>query len=447
MLRPPLLLGSQRALTVGLPLVKLLFAYPIPTGLAKVLPSLAYRKGIMSPQESSTDLPSGLRDFAPWPFYEDDEIAAVTAVLASGKVNYWTGDEARKFEREYASAVGCPHGIALANGTLALELAIHALEIPPGAEIITTPRTFIASSSAIVARGCIPVLADVDPESGNITSETVAPYISERTRAILPVHVGGLACDMDPIMALAERHNLKVIEDCAQASGATYKGRSVGSIGHAGAFSFCQDKIITTGGEGGLLTLHDERAWKRAWEYKDHGKSWDEVYRPGDTGFRWVHASFGTNWRMTEVQAAIGRLQLRKLPDWIQRRRANMERLHAALRKLAALRIPQHSSDFGHAAYKAYVYVRPDRLRPDWNRDRVYFELRKLGIPAFFGTCTEIYREKAFAKSGYGPKDSLPVAKSLGETSLMFQVHPNLSTDSIDAMANGLIAVMNQATK
>lgn len=373
--------------------------------------------------------------FAPWPFYAPDEREAVARVLESGRVNYWTGQEARLFEEEYARAARAPKAIALCNGTAALELAIQALRIPEGSEIVTTPRTFIASASCIVLRGCVPVLADVDPVSQNLTAETIARVLTPRTRAIIAVHLAGWPCDMDPILDLARSKGLKVIEDCAQANGATYHGRPVGSMGDAGAFSFCQDKIITTGGEGGLLTTHDPEVWDRAWSYKDHGKSWDAVYnRQHGPGFRWLHESFGTNWRMTEVQAAIGRAQLAKLDSWTRIRRANLDQLNLAFQEFPCVRTTPTPPGIGHAAYKAYVFVRPEGLKPGWSRDRILGEILDRGIPCFTGSCSEIYREAAFTRNGLGPAEPLPVARELGETSLMFLVHPTLTPRNLGDM-------------
>ena len=259
--------------------------------------------------------------FAPWPSFSLEEIAAATRVLESGRVNYWTGDEGRQFELEFATFVGCKHAVALANGTVALELALQALGIGLGDEVIVPSRTFIASASCAVMRGARPVIADVDRDSQNITANTIRAVLSARTRAIVTVHLAGWPCDMDPILALAHEHQLKIVEDCAQAHGATYKGRPVGSMGDAGAFSFCQDKIITTGGEGGMLTTNDPELWSRAWAFKDHGKSYDAVYqRQHPPGYRWLHESFGTNWRMTEMQSALGRLLLEQLPRFVQTR-------------------------------------------------------------------------------------------------------------------------------
>ncbi|MDL2342994.1 DegT/DnrJ/EryC1/StrS family aminotransferase [Deinococcus sp. MIMF12] len=386
--------------------------------------------------------------FPGWPVFQSDEVQAVAEVLQSGKVNYWTGTEAREFEREYAEYLGVKHAIALHNGTLALELALYAFGIGDGAEVITTSRTFIASASAAVMRGCIPVVADVDADSGNLTAETIRSLITPKTRAIIPVHLAGWPCDMDPIMELAREHGLVVIEDCAQAHGAFYKGRPVGSIGHAGAFSFCQDKIMTTGGEGGLLALNDTEVWKKAWAFKDHGKSYDAVYeREHPPGFRWLHESFGTNWRMLEVQAAIGRIQLRKLPDWIMRRQANASVLNERLAHHQALRLTLPEEGISHAYYKYYVYVRPEQLLDGWDRDRIMTEITTRGVPCFSGSCSEIYLEKAFQDAGYGPQERLPVAKELGATSLMFLVHPTLSPAEMHRMADVVDSVLTLSTQ
>lgn len=379
---------------------------------------------------SDGGVPVRKKPVAPWPHFAHDEIAAATRILKSGKVNYWTGEESRKFEAEYASFLGCKHAIALANGTAALELALCALSVGPGDEVITTSRTFIASASCVVMRGARPVLADVDSVSQNITVDTIAKVMSRRTKAIIAVHLAGWPCDMDPILKLARKHGIRVIEDCAQANGAVYKGLPVGALGDMAAFSFCQDKIITTGGEGGMLTTNSTALWEKAWAYKDHGKSFDAVYNKKHApGFRWLHESFGTNWRLTEMQSAIGRLQLKKLPGWISARRRNAEMLTNAFKEISALRLTVPSSEIGHAYYKYYAFVRPERLKSGWTRDRILGAISAEGIPCFTGSCSEIYLEKAF--KGMRPTKRLPIAKNLGETSLMFLVHPTLSEGDI----------------
>ena len=385
---------------------------------------------------------------APWPLYADDELQAVLAVLRSGKVNYWTGSEAREFEREYAEYFGARRAIALANGSLALELALQALGIGAGDEVLVTPRTFIASASAVVLRGATPVFCDVDRESGNMTAETIAPLITKRSKAIIAVHLGGWPCDMDAIRDLAHSQELWVIEDCAQSHGARYHGRYAGSLGDIAAWSFCQDKILSTGGEGGMVTTDHEEWWDNMWSYKDHGKSWEAVYeREHAPGFRWLHESFGSNWRMTEMQAAIGRRQLAKLEGWVAARTRNASILRAELAPLAALRIPVPADTIRHAYYRFYVYVRPEALKSDWSRDRLQAEFAARGIPCNSGSCSEVYREKAFTNAHLAPLAPLPIAKELGETSLAFLVHPTLSVTEMAAVAEQAAAVVREATK
>ncbi len=384
--------------------------------------------------------------FAPWPQFEPDEIAAATRVLQSGKVNYWTGEEGRRFEAEFAVQAGCQYGVAVANGTAALELALHVLGIGTGDEVIVPSRTFIASASCVVMRGAKPVVADVDPESQNITAETILPRLTTRTRAILAVHLAGWPCEMDPINALADERGLKVIEDCAQCHGATYKGRPVGSLGDVGAFSFCQDKIMTTGGEGGMLTTNEEAIWKQAWSYKDHGKNYDAVYnRQHPPGFPWLHESFGTNWRLTEFQSALGRALLRKLPRMVEIRRRNAAILTQGFVQHDALRVPQPPSHIGHSYYKFGAFIRPDKLRSEWSRDRILSAIVAEGIPCFIGSCSEIYLEKAFTPE-IRPADRFRVAKELGETSLMFLVHPTLSQSDMHDTCRAVAKVLDAAS-
>jgi dTDP-4-amino-4,6-dideoxygalactose transaminase len=384
--------------------------------------------------------------FAPWPHFESDEIEAAAAVLRSGKVNYWTGQEGRLFETEFARSVGTKYAICVANGTVALELALHALGIGRGDEVITTSRTFIASASCIVMRGARPVCVDVDPDSQNITADTIRRAITPRTKAIIAVHLAGWPCDMDEILRLAAEYDLRVIEDCAQAQGAMYKGRPIGSLGDVASFSFCQDKIMTTAGEGGMLTTNDPEVWERAWSFKDHGKSYDAVYnREHGEGFRWLHESFGTNWRMTEVQAALGRVALTKVPRWVDTRRRHADTLTKALSTFPGLRIPPVPPSVHHAYYKYYAFLRPEMLGDGWDRDAIMQAIKAEGVPCFVGSCSEIYLEKAFVARRKHQR--FPVARLLGETSLMFLVHPTLSDEHIAVTCQAIKNVLAKAVK
>lgn len=384
--------------------------------------------------------------FSPWPSFTQEEANAVRDVLLSNKVNYWTGRECRKFECEFAGFSDSEYAIALANGTLALDLALKGLGIGPGDEVVVTPRTFLASASSIVTAGATPVFADIDRDSQNITPESARKVITPRTRAMICVHLAGWPCEMDGFMSLAEEYGLYVIEDCAQAHGARYKGRSVGSIGHVGCWSFCQDKIMTTGGEGGMVTTNDRDLWRRMWAYKDHGKSWDAVYeREHPPGFRWLHESFGTNWRMTEMQGVIGRIQLTRMPDWRATRQHNAKAIWEAARKLPGLRVPEVPENVEHGAYKCYVFVEPGQLAEGWDRDRVQQEILESGVPCFSGSCSEVYLEKAFDGTEWRPEQRLPIAKELGETSLMFLVHPTLTKAEIEKTCSVLADVLARA--
>ena len=385
--------------------------------------------------------------FSPWPSFTAQEAEAVVRVLMSNKVNYWTGDECRSFEHEFAAWTGAAHAVALANGTLALDAVLEAMGIGPGDEVIVTPRTFIASVSCVVNAGATPVFADVEPDSGNLSASTIARVVTPRTRAVSCVHLAGWPCDMDPIMALAAEHGIKVIEDCAQAHGARYKGRSVGTLGHAGAWSFCQDKIMSTGGEGGMVTTHDKDLWRAIWQYKDHGKSHEAVYaREHAPGFRWLHESFGTNWRMLEMQAVIGRMQLHDMAAWTARRTNHAEAIWAACAPYPAVRVPRPSAPFIHAHYKCYAYVQPDRLAPGWSRDRIVEAIQAQRVPCYQGTCSEVYLEKAFDETGWRPAERLPVARLLGETSLMFLVHPTLTSAEIAKTCAAIDHVLRKAS-
>ncbi|MFC3852776.1 DegT/DnrJ/EryC1/StrS family aminotransferase [Salinispirillum marinum] len=384
--------------------------------------------------------------FSPWPSFSDDEANACRDVVLSNRVNYWTGVECRAFEKEFAKWADCEYAIALANGTVALDVALKALGVGEGDEVIVTPRTFLASVSSVVTAGATPVFADIDPNSQNIEAHTIAPKVTAKTKAVIVVHLAGYPADMDPIMELAEKHGFFVIEDCAQAHGARYKDRSVGTIGHVGAWSFCQDKIMTTGGEGGMVTTKDKALWSKMWSYKDHGKSWEAVYeREHPPGFRWLHESFGTNWRMLEMQAVIGRIQLTRMADWTAKRTENAQAIWQTCSSLKGLRVPAVPNDILHAAYKCYVFVEPEQLSSGWDRDRIMNEINARGVPCFSGSCSEVYLEKAFDGTGYRPNERLPVAKELGETSLMFLVHPTLTAEEIQKTCRVIQEVMNEA--
>jgi dTDP-4-amino-4,6-dideoxygalactose transaminase len=385
-------------------------------------------------------------NFSSWPIYSEEEIKKVSRVLLSTKVNYWTGNEARKFEKEFALWANTKYAVAIANGTVALDLAFKALDIGAGDEVIVTSRSFIASVSSIINAGATPIFVDIELESQNINHKHIKSLLSPATKAILCVHLAGWPCNMDQIMTIANENNLYVVEDCAQAHGAKFSGQPVGSIGHIGCWSFCQDKIMTTGGEGGMVTTNDENFWQKMWEYKDHGKSFKAVYsKDTPKGFKWLHESFGTNGRMTEMQAAIGRVQLKYIHEWHIKRLNNAQTIWDTAKQCRGLRVPTVPDHIEHAAYKCYVFVRVDLLKNDWSRDRIIDEINKLGVPCFPGVCSEVYLEKAFDGLSFKPKERLKNAKELGETSLMFLIHPNLLQSEMKKTCEALKSVLSVA--
>lgn len=386
--------------------------------------------------------------FSPWPSFTQDEADAVSRVVLSNKVNYWTGTETREFEKEFATWADSEYAIALGNGTLALDIALKALNVGAGDEVITTPRTFLASASSIVTSGAAPVFADVDLNSQAITAQNIKAVLTPKTKAVIVVHLAGMPAEMDDIMALGKEHGFYVIEDCAQAHGAKYKGRSVGSIGHVGAWSFCQDKIMTTGGEGGMVTTNSKELWSTMWSYKDHGKSFDAIYnREHPPGFRWLHESFGTNWRMTEMQAVLGRIQLTRMADWTAKRQAYGAELDKAVSEFGCIRLVSVPSYIEHAEYKHYMFVKPEQLANGWDRDRIVNEIVERGVPCFQGSCSEVYLEKAFDNTPWRPEKRLPNAVELGETSLMFLVHPTLTEAEITKTTQVMQEVFALASK
>lgn len=367
--------------------------------------------------------------FKKWPYFDDGDIEAVADVLRSGKVNRWTGSLNAEFEGKIRRSTNAKYAIALANGSLALELALVAADVGEGDEVITTCRTFMASASSAVMRGAVPVVVDVDANSQDILPESIEKAITPKTKAIIAVHHAGFPCDMDAIATIAKPRGIFVIEDCAQAHGAVYKGRPVGSIGDVAAWSYCQDKIITTGGEGGAVTTNDETLWRKMWEYKDHGKSYDAVFnRKHPDGFRWLIESFGTNWRMTEMQAAIGIRWYDKLPQWTETRNRNAKIYDGEFSKFGSIRLTQVPSDILHAFYKYYCFVDNSALKSGWDRDRIAHEISAAGVPCFSGTCWNISAEKAFADRGWSrTKEELPNAYALKDSSLMLLVHPTIT--------------------
>lgn len=381
----------------------------------------------------------------PWPVFEDDERAAVDEILRSGRVSYWTGPACRAFEREWGERHRGVHSLAMANGSLTMDAAMRVLGIARGDEVIVSPRSYVASAMCAALAGATPVFAEVDADSGCVTAATLEAARTPRTRAAIPVHIGGWPCDMPAIMAWAKGHGLAVLEDCAQAHGATIGGRPVGTWGDFASWSFCQDKIMTTGGEGGMLSTPDEARFKTAWAFAQHGKDQDRAFAPHDSasgGFRWLVDQAGTNLRMTEMQAVIGLRQLEKLDSWLAARARNAAIMQEALRRVPFLRVPVTPA--GHAHYRCVAFVDGPLAEAAARRDCCLEALRTAGVPGMYGSCSEIYRERFFRDRGFAPARPLPVAHRLGATSLTFLVHHTIDADSMRRYADAAAGTLQR---
>ena len=380
-----------------------------------------------------------------WPQFDEDERRAVAEVLASGRVNALVhGDRNRAFEAGFAALCEVDYAVAVTNGTAALELALHALGIGPGDEVIVPATSFFATTSCVVAVGATPVFADILPYALTIDPASVERMVGPKTRAILCVHLGGRPCEMAELERIASAHGLWLVEDCAQAHGARVDGRPVGGFGDAAAFSFCTDKIMSTGGEGGMVMLKSREHWRRAWSCKDHGKDPEKVRTPAvSKGFRYIHDSFGTNARMTEMQAAIGCVQLGKLPDWLERRRRNAATLTALLGSDDRIIVPEVPEGVEHACYRFYAVLDASLPERGIANSDVIALLVAQGIPAGSGSCPDMSLESAFAAPPRRDGD-LPAARDMGRRTIALPVDHLLGDADMARMAAALIGALDE---
>lgn len=384
-----------------------------------------------------------------WPIHSEDEIDAVADVLRSGRTNYWTGEHGQAFEREWVEYTGAQHALTVTNGTTALELALHGIGtmITDGdessvltynrelrirrrdAEVIVPCRTFMATASAVVTSGMNPVLADINSVTLNVTAETLEARRTPRTVAVIVVHYAGLPCDMPAIMEWANKHSIIVIEDCAHAHGARINGKHVGTFGAVGCFSFCVGKIISTGGEGGMVICNDDAIHARMAARRDHGR-FQMVGNRDMTQFTYEVQEFGTNLRLTEMQSAIGRLQLKKLDGW------NAKRNHIATIYRNAINGPgiRHPARADGRVWYLYNMQVFDRDRQDLLR-----RLNERGIPARIGGCPNLLMEPVFGGVGA----PCPEADAVGERTLSLPVYPTMTLSDVEEVCT----VVNEELK
>lgn len=368
-----------------------------------------------------------------WPQFTDKMISSVSDILKSGKVNQWTNPIVKEFEDKFSAYFGCNHAVAVFNGTVALELCLKTLGLKEGDEVIVTSRTFLASATCAAWYGIKPVFVDVDLDSQNITLENIKKAINNKTKAVILVHLAGWPCEIEEICKFCRENSIWVIEDCAQSHGAKYNGKFVGTFGDINAWSFCQDKIMTTGGEGGMVTTNNIELYKLAWSLKDHGKGYDTVFnKEHGSGFRWLHENIGTNWRMLPIQAAIGIEALHELNKWIEHRRKIASIYNENLKSIPGVRLTIPKEHIYHSYYKYYFFIEPEKFIV--SRDKLVELINEDGVFCQIGSCGEIYKENALEK--YKPTNELSNAKQLFETSILLKCDPCI--DEKDALINSM---------
>lgn len=391
------------------------------------------------------------------PFYSNKAIKKIGSLLKTGKVNYWTGTECKNFEKEFSRYLGNKYSVALSNGSVALEIALKALNLKKEDKVIVSSRSFVISASCTLNLGLKPIFADVD-DNGNLNFEEIKKVYDNKVKAIILVHLNGLPCDLNPIINFVKKNNIFLIEDCSQAHGAVYKGKKVGSFGDISTWSFCQDKIISTGGEGGMISTNNKKLWLKCWSLKDHGKNYDSVFhKKHKIGFRWHHDYLGSNYRMTEMQAALGRAQLKILDNQIKKRNviANLylNGLKSYYKKYDILKKPNFSFLYSsktkvkklrykniHAFYRLNLFINKKKI----NHLKLLKQFNQKNINCGVGSCPEIYREKVFRKLKLYPKKRFSNAKLLGETSIVFPIDPNKTLMKVKMEINSIKKILNK---
>lgn len=379
-----------------------------------------------------------------YPYYPDKLLNKIIKTFKSGKVNYWTGKEGKFFEKEFSRYLGNKYSVAVSNGSVALEIALKALNLKKNAHVIVTPRSFIISASCVINLGFKPIFADVN-SNGNLSIEGIKKSYTKQVKAIILVHLNGLSCDMDPIINFAKKHKIKIIEDCSQAHGAVYKNKPVGSYGDISTWSFCQDKIMSTGGEGGMISTNNKSIWEKCWSIKDHGKNYLITHtKKNKLGFKWLHHNFGSNYRMTEVQSLIGRYQLKDLNYQVKKRNLIANQVISSLKifweKYHLISQPnfecsscikkikkKNCNNCIHAFYRLNLFINVNREK----KLKILNNIQKKKVNCNEGPCPLIFKEKIFKKLKIKPKNKLTNAIVLGDRSIVYHINPNISPNKL----------------
>ena len=361
-----------------------------------------------------------------WPNFSKDLVSKVGKILSSGKINYTNGQYGKKFEKEFSKFVGNKYSIAICNGTAALEVAIKSLKLPKNSEIIVTARSFFASAACIVNTGHIPIFADIDLLTQNISLHDIKKKISKKTKAIICVHLAGIPCNMHDIKKLGNKNKIKIIEDCAQAHGASLDNKQVGSFGDVSTWSFCNDKIISTLGEGGMISTNNKKIYDFCKTYINHGSVLQN--KKNSEKFIYNKDYFGTNLRITEIQSIAGLEQLKNLKKvQIKREKMSKSYFHIISKYQNYIYSYFPSRNIKCAWYRFYFFLKTDVKDYQKIRFKIIKNLKRNNLKCFTGSCPEIYLEKSFKKLKNFKVTRLINSKILGQTSIALDINHTLT--------------------
>ena len=380
--------------------------------------------------------------YSTWPSYPNILVNSISSLFKTGLVNYLIGNNGKSFEKEFSKKMGIKYSAAVSNGSIALEIALLSLGIKKNDEVIVTSRSYNSSASSILRVGAKPIFCDIDSNTFNICTKSLKSKITKKTKAILCVHLYGYPCEIFKIKKIIKNSQIKIIEDCSQAHGAKIKNKPVGCFGTIGIWSFCYDKIISTGGEGGMISTNSKTIYSKIWSLKEIGKDYNKFYKNRKSiNFPYIHDHVGTNARMTEVQSLIGRYQLKNLDSYIRIRNRNALILSSYLNDIKKINIPVIPKNITHAFYRYTITIQSELKNPSNIRNNIIRKIISKKIFCNVGGCPEIYNEKPFNLDLNASKN-IKVANIIGKTSISFLVDNTISIKNMNVIGKKIRIIL-----
>lgn len=386
------------------------------------------------------------KNYEKWPSYSLKEANDVKQAIIKSNLNYWTGKETLKFEKKFSNFFGLKYALAISNASTGLDIAIKALNIQKNDEVIVSPKSYYSSVSCIIKNKAKPIFIDVNLNSHCFDENKIEEKITNKTKLILCVHLGGFPCNMKKIKKIAKKYNLFILEDCSQAHGAMIGNKFVGTFGDISVWSFCNDKIISTG-EGGVISSNKKKLFKKIWSLKENGRDYDAVYsKKHKFGYKWIHNHLGYNYRMTEMQAILGLNQLNKLNKNISIRNYFYQQIIKNYENFEAVKFQKIPKSYTNSFYRLYAIVNLNFIKSEWDRDRLIKYLNKIGIDCNVGSCSELYKEKGIKKY-FKNNHILPNAEILSKNSIAFNIHHKCSEKYIEFVWKSLNKTIKKISK